>query len=182
MPFSAIEMNSGGTANFSMPWGIAAWPVGATVVVPTCTPQFLFNLSTTATAPSYMAQAHMRFDWTSVAGGGVVTNGTEIAIGQVMPDPGVAATMEVFLRINNKDRLSEVHLSVADIDNLANKVDSMNLQGSLLNNTWFKATLAVNPAGWNNQAIGLCVSIKGTTNPARVGQAILDVGAINYII
>jgi hypothetical protein len=146
----------------------------------TLTPNKVIVFSTGAGVNGDVQDSYLNFAWTSVGGGGAVTAGAQIVLGQAVRRlTGTLSSLRAAVRVNNVNRFSQVYLSAIDVNNGANTFQSVDLSGSLLTSWTVLASAGFNPSAWStNMAISL--TVLGTTTAGNAGSTTLDVAWLDY--
>lgn len=183
--FATVGVDNDLISQILVPYGIQAWPSGASLPAPP-TQEFgaggvvAVAWSSSLLTGSFVQTDHAAFGWASNRSGMTVTEGLQLSVAQLFRLPaGGSSSTNVIVRVFMSTpiaRIDEAILVLHDTGNLSNTLHEL-VTSQLIQNQWIDLTFALdqNTTGWTGPSVGVSLNIKGTSNAPDVGATFIAV-------
>ncbi|MCH7471591.1 hypothetical protein IIA79_01370 [bacterium] len=152
------------SSEINVPWGYTNYPSGASIATVTPASQVAITYAMGVGA-ALLPDAYAHFEWASVAIPSFgVTDGSQVVLAVPVRKHGDTVTVRARVRVNNVQYLDKVYFSVND--SASTSGGSINVLGSMSNNTWYEAVLADVDVSSLTDFMRIVVTAQGTTNDA----------------
>ena len=172
-PAAGSRDSVGGNNEINLPWDVSAYPSGATVATLSLNviTDFSFDNSIGACSINRIA---MQFTWTSSESSNIVVNGLQLALSTCIPILGSAANLQARVRVENKERLDSLILSMNE-EGGSNLNQSSNLLDQTTNNVWTTINADDLDTSLIESVAFLTLTIQGTSDYTNVGTTNVQV-------
>jgi hypothetical protein len=162
-----------GNNEINLPWGVSAFPAGASL--PTLQIQCQSDITFSTSNIAKLDTNYVEISWTSDQVGGVVTKGVQAAFAASMPKYGSTIDFTCSIRLVNVSRFSSVYLTVNDSEGNISPESPTNLISELVDNQWITLeTLNISLQSLSS-TLAVVITINGTTDSMNIGNSVLQV-------
>jgi hypothetical protein len=158
-----------------IPWDKSSFPSGASQAVVTTSGIVVFTFNTSTSTPA-TADNFGLWQWSSIAGGGVVGTGAQVGVGFSMPnDLSTAARVRAMVKVNNKLRFKAMWLELRSDSGSSHSEDKIS---SLTNGVWTEIAWTmpnVDISSWGSR-IHATITAVGTDIAANAGATEFSLG------
>ena len=172
-PAAGSRDSVNGNNEINLPWGVSAFPSGATI--PTMTIICQSDITFTSSDIGRLDGNHIEFSWDSDEFGSEVIKGAQIAVAASFPKLGSILHIRALLKVNIVQRFAGVYLTVNDDQQVIVPTSPTNLIDELSDDTWTRVEF-VNLSIQNvSDTLAFVLTINGTDDNMNVGNTILQI-------